>query len=61
MVAGHLWQWDPAFDKRLDDLEAGHGLLACGFGQHRQPWGRSLGTAGRRVWAQGIGRVIASS
>jgi len=29
MVVDRLWQRDTAFDKRLDDLEAGHGLLAC--------------------------------
>jgi len=50
-----MLSWDTAFDKRLDDLEAGHGLLACGFGQHRQQWARSCGAAGRRVWAQGVG------
>jgi hypothetical protein len=32
MVASYLGQWDPTFDKGLDDLEAGHGLLACRFG-----------------------------
>jgi hypothetical protein len=50
MVAGQLRQWDTAFEKWLDDLEADHGLLACCRGQRRQQWGRGLGVARRRVW-----------
>ena len=43
MVASHLRQRDTAFDTRLDDLEAGHGLLAGGLGHRRQQWGRGAG------------------
>ena len=49
MVASHLRQGDTAFDTRLDDLEAGHGLLAGHLGERRQQWGCGLGAALRRA------------